>query len=317
MSMNGHATHQGMLIDVAGVSFSYPHANTPSLDGVNLQVREGSCFGLLGPNGAGKTTLIALLTGLLRPQKGRVAVGGLCFPRDADAIKSMSALVPQDYAFYPALSGRENLRFFAGLYGIPKAHLSARLDQCVNICGLEKVLDRPAASYSGGIKRRLNLALGLLCSPRLLYLDEPTVGIDAQSRYFILEAIKGLKNEGMTIIYTSHYMEEVEQICDEVAIIDDGCLVMQEPIGELLQGGRDVYVTPEIEPGAELLARLGEQLDIVWDGARLVLTPPQGFPASSVLAQLERHGVRIARLQMGGHRLEEVYLSVTRPELRS
>ncbi|MDZ7785044.1 MAG: ABC transporter ATP-binding protein [Halioglobus sp.] len=315
--MNGHAAHQRMLIDVEGVAFSYPHASAPSLVGVTLQVPKGSCFGLLGPNGAGKTTLISLLTGLLSLQRGRIAVDGMRFPGDADAIKRMSALVPQDYAFYPALTGRENLRFFAGLYEIPAAQLPARLDQCIDICSLGPVLDKPAATYSGGIKRRLNLALGLLCSPRLLYLDEPTVGIDAQSRYFILEAIKGLKNEGMTIIYTSHYMEEVEQICDDVAIIDDGRLVLQEPIDELLLGGRDVYVTPQREPGAGLLAQLGEQLDVVWDGARLILTPPPGLPVSSVLAQLERHGVGIARLQMGGYRLEEVYLSLTRTELRS
>ena len=298
------------------VAYRYEGAEAPSLYDIAIRVAEGSCFGLLGPNGAGKTTLISLLTGLLPVQEGSIRIGDYAYPRDATAIKRMSALVPQEYAFYPTLTARENLDFFAGLYEIPVSERSARMDECVTVCSLEKVFDKRSESYSGGIKRRLNLAIGLLTSPRLLYLDEPTVGIDAQSRHFILAAIERLKASGMTIIYTSHYMEEVEQICDDVAIIDEGRVVLQEPTSTLLQGGSQVFVTPERVPDAALLDRLCADLAAEWDGARIVLTPKGEHTVAALLAGLERHDVAIERMQMGGHRLEEIYLGVTRTDLR-
>lgn len=307
---------QRPLVAAEGVAYRYAGAEAPSLNDINIRVNEGSCFGLLGPNGAGKTTLISLLTGLLRVQDGSIRIGDCAFPKDADAIKRMSALVPQEYAFYPTLTARENLEFFAGLYEIPPPDRSARMEECIEVCSLQRVLDRRSESYSGGIKRRLNLAIGLLTSPRLLYLDEPTVGIDAQSRHFILAAIERLKERGMTIIYTSHYMEEVEQICDDVAIIDEGRVVLQEPTSTLLQGGRQVYVTPTTPPGPALLERLAAELAAEWDGARLVLTPGGERTVSWLLLGLERHAIDIERMQMGGHRLEEIYLGVTRTDLR-
>ncbi len=305
------------LVAAEGVAYRYDGAESPSLHDINIRVAQGSCFGLLGPNGAGKTTLISLLTGLLRVQDGSIRIGDYTFPRDAAAIKRMSALVPQEYAFYPTLTARENLEFFAGLYGIPAAERSARMEECIAVCSLEQVLDKRSQSYSGGIKRRLNLAIGLLTSPRLLYLDEPTVGIDAQSRHFILAAIERLQERGMTIIYTSHYMEEVEQLCDDVAIIDDGRVVLQEPTSTLLQGGSQVYVTPSGAPEPALLERLARELPAQWDGARLILTPGGEHTVSSLLQRLEQHAIGIERMQMGGHRLEEIYLGVTRTDLRA
>lgn len=304
------------LISVEGLNYRYEGAPVPALNDINLTITAGSCFGLLGPNGAGKTTLISILTGLLQPQQGRVLVGGHSFPRDANDIKRLSALVPQEYAFYPSLSGRENFRFFAGLYEIPANQLEQRIEECVSICGLAKVLDQRSENYSGGVKRRLNLALGLLSKPRVLYLDEPTVGIDAQSRHFILAAIERLKASGMTIIYTSHYMEEVEQICDEVAIIDDGRVLLQESMSTLLQGSRQVFVQPMVSPDAALLSSLTSELGAQWDGVRLMLTPTEKHSVAQLLAALEAHGVAIDRLRMGGHRLEEIYLATTNSALR-
>ncbi|HEB28903.1 MAG TPA: ABC transporter ATP-binding protein [Porticoccus sp.] len=304
------------MVRVEGIHHHYTGADTPALNDIHLTIPEGCCFGLLGPNGAGKTTLISLLTGVLAPQQGVIHVGGFSFPREAQQIKYMSGLVPQDYAFYPALTGRENLQFFAGLYQIPELEFTARMEFCVEVCGLAAVLDQRACNYSGGIKRRLNIALGLLNNPKILYLDEPTVGIDAQSRNFILESIKQLKNSGMTIIYTSHYMEEVEQLCDEVAIIDHGRVLLQEPMSNLLQGGRQMVVTPINVPDAEVLAALAEKLVCHWDGEHLTLEPAEQLPFSQMLVELELLGIDIGQLHMGSNKLEETYLRVTHPELR-
>lgn len=283
----------------------------PALSNINLSITSGSCYGLLGPNGAGKTTLISLLTGLLPLQDGHIQVAQYSMPKQTENIKKLSALVPQEYAFYPTLTGRENLKFFAGLYQIPTAQLTRRLDYCISVCGLEKVLDKRSSNYSGGIKRRLNLALGLLGEPQILYLDEPTVGIDAQSRHFILQAIKRLNAGGMTIVYTSHYMEEVEQICDVAAIIDNGQVLLQEPISKLLQGGRQLIVTPVRAPSSSVLNALAQSVDADWDGSRLAMTPAQGQTVAQLLTELERAGIEIDKVGMGSHRLEEVYLGVT------
>ena len=272
---------------------------------------------MLGPNGSGKTTVISLLTGLLTLQQGRLRVGGLNAPDEINNIKRLSALVPQDYAFYPALTARENLKIFAGLYQVPSNELPSRLEYCIGVSGLENVLDRRASEYSGGIKRRLNFALGLLNNPQILYLDEPTVGIDAQTRHFILEAIESLKNSGMTIVYTSHYMEEVEQICDEVAIIDRGRLLLQEPMSELLQGSRQLSVTPQEPPCASVLSVLSQSVKTDWDGSLLTLSPTSKQPLSHTLAALERAGVEVKQLHMGSNKLEEVYLTVTQAKLQN
>lgn len=222
-------------IRIEQLSHTYAGAPSPALDNVTLTIARGALFGLLGPNGAGKTTLISVLTGILPLQKGEVRVLGKRLSQDRDAVLAMAGLVPQDYAFYPRLTGRENLRFFAGINGFHGLSAMERMDRAISICGIEDHLDRMAGEYSGGLKRRLNLAIGLLNDPRVLYLDEPTVGIDTRSRRFILDAIKALKTAGNTVIYTSHYMEEVEQLCDTVAIIDRGRVIAHQPIGELLR----------------------------------------------------------------------------------
>lgn len=220
-------------ITVNNISFTYACETRPALDDISLSINSGSCFGLLGPNGAGKSTLLALLTGILTPQRGEILIHGNPLTNTKKLHEKIS-LVPQDYAFYPTLTARENLDCFAGLYNLCGAQKKQRIDFAVQVCGLDELLDRRASACSGGVRRRLNLALGLLNQPEILFLDEPTVGIDAQSRYFILESIQRLQREGMTIIYTSHYMEEIQSICDTLAIIDHGKLLLQDTLTNVL-----------------------------------------------------------------------------------
>jgi ABC-2 type transport system ATP-binding protein len=224
------------LISIRGLVFRYAGATRPALEEVDLDIPQGCSFGLLGPNGAGKTTLLSLLTGLLPPQQGEIHVAGLELAREPARVRRLTGLVPQDLAYYPALTGRENLRFFADVYGLSAAQWRERLDHCVAVCQLDEVLDQRAAHYSGGLKRRLNLAIGLLHSPQILYLDEPTVGIDARSRQVIVAAIKALAAQGTTLVYTSHYMEEIESICDTLAVIDHGHVVARGTPADLARG---------------------------------------------------------------------------------
>ena len=224
-------------IVVEDICFTYPGETLPALNKISLTVPCASCFGLLGPNGAGKSTLLAILTGILPLQHGRVSVHGNTLGNMNEHSRELHrrvALVPQDYAFYPTLSGRENLECFAGLYGLTGDKKRASIDFAVQVCGLGELLNRRAASCSGGVRRRLNLAIGLLNRPSILFLDEPTVGIDAQSRHFILESITRLQREGMTIIYTSHYLEEIQSVCDHLAIIDHGKLLLADSLAAVL-----------------------------------------------------------------------------------
>ncbi|CAA0106462.1 putative ABC transporter ATP-binding protein YadG [Zhongshania aliphaticivorans] len=310
------------IVILEAINHRYSGATEAALKDINLTVPAGSCFGLLGPNGAGKTTLISLLTGIIAPQnnkqslQGRIQISGFDYLNDAQRIKTISGLVPQDYAFYPALTGRENLQFFAGLYNIAASQLLDRIDYCVAVCGLEKVLDQRAETYSGGIKRRLNIALGLLNKPKILYLDEPTVGIDAQSRYFILQAIRQLKASGMTIVYTSHYMEEVEQICDEVAIIDHGEVLLQASMATLLMNERKLVLTPEQPLTPATLAILQAKIAVDWDGAHMTVELGLNQVISDVLLLIEQAGIVINKMHFGSSSLEQIYLQATHRKLR-
>ncbi len=213
------------MIDARDLTFCYPGATVPALDKLSLSVRDGSLFGLLGPNGSGKTTLISILAGTLTSSAGQVAVGGNDLPAARAAAQALCALVPQEYAFYPTLTVAENLIFFADVQSIPRMERGGRIGDALVVAGLENAAATRAERLSGGMKRRLNLAIGLLNRPRLLLLDEPTVGIDPQSRRFILESIQRINRGGTTVVYTSHYLEEVEALCDDIGILDDGRLI--------------------------------------------------------------------------------------------
>jgi len=213
------------IIRVEQVTKYYKRAQTPAVDHLSLEVIRNEIFGLLGPNGAGKTTTISMLCGLFPPTEGQIRIDDLDIRTHRDQIKRIIGIVPQEVALYPTLTGLENLQFFGNMYGLKGADLRNRISEYLVRFGLESFARRKVSTYSGGMKRRINLIAGLLHRPRILFLDEPTVGIDVQSRNVILEFLLELQTTGTTIIYTSHYMEEAEKLCNRVAIIDRGRVI--------------------------------------------------------------------------------------------
>ena len=208
---------------------------TTALDGVSLVVNEGETFGLLGPNGAGKTTLISILCGLAAADAGEVRLFGKPFHRTDRDLRRLVGIGTQDLSIYPDLSARENLRFFGKLYGIRGTELEQRVDELLASVGLSDRADDRAGTFSGGMKRRLNLAVAIVHRPRLLFLDEPTTGVDPQSRNHIFGQVKALTATGVTVIYTSHYMEEVQKLCKRIAILEAGKLLACDTLPNLLK----------------------------------------------------------------------------------
>jgi ABC-2 type transport system ATP-binding protein len=248
-----------------------------AVKGVSFDVEEGEVFGLLGPNGAGKTTTISMLTGILPPTAGTARIGGYDIRTEMDRAKTLNGLVPQDLALYPTLSARANLEFFGRIYGLRGRDLKERVADVLRIVSLTERADQTIETFSGGMKRRVNIAAGLVHQPRLLFLDEPTVGVDPQSRNYIFESVLRLNRErGMSIIYTSHYMEEVELLCNRAAIIDQGQIVALDTIKNLigLLGGGVIHVGIErAEP--EILEAISG-LPSVKEAA--LITPPIAAP---------------------------------------
>jgi ABC-2 type transport system ATP-binding protein len=207
---------------------------TPALAGVSFTVGTGEMFGLLGPNGAGKTTLMSIVSGLLDPSDGQVFLEGRAFRRSDRAMRRLIGIVPQDLAIYNELTARENLRFFGQLYGLGGPMLEDRVERILTAIALADRADQRASTFSGGMKRRLNLGASIVHEPQLLLLDEPTTGVDPQSRNHIFEEVRRLNAAGLTIVYTSHYMEEVQALCPRIGIIDHGKLIACDTLASLL-----------------------------------------------------------------------------------
>jgi ABC-2 type transport system ATP-binding protein len=222
------------LIKIENLSKIYPGSDEPALDCICVRIPENEIFGLLGPNGAGKTTTIHILCGLLRPTSGEVTIDGLNLDRHRAQIRRIIGVVPQDIALYPTLTAWENLQFIGNMYGLKGKALRQRVEECLDMLGLLRFAGRKIKAYSGGMKRRINLIAGILHRPRLLFLDEPTVGIDVQSRTVILEYLKELNQSGTTVLYTSHYLEEAENFCTQIAILDHGRILVQGRPEELI-----------------------------------------------------------------------------------
>jgi ABC-2 type transport system ATP-binding protein len=212
----------------------YRGAHRAAVDGLTFRLEEGEIFGLLGPNGAGKTTAISVLCTLLRPTSGSISVGGIDLTADPRQVRRLIGLVPQEIALYPRLSARENLRYFGRLHGLHGSELAGRIGEALATVGLQEHADREVGLFSGGMKRRANLAAGILHRPRILFLDEPTVGVDPQSRSLILDYLAGLRATGTTVVYTTHYMEEAQQLCSRVAVMDGGRIIAEGPPAELM-----------------------------------------------------------------------------------
>jgi ABC-2 type transport system ATP-binding protein len=216
------------LIAANGLVYHYPGQAEPALDGVDLRLRRGQAVGLLGPNGSGKSTLISLLIGLRTPQGGRVTRTGEHTP--------VVAWVPQEYAFYPELTCRENLHLFAQVLDVPRDEAARRVQDALARCMLHEFADRRARHCSGGVRRRLNLGIALLQKPDVLLLDEPTVGVDPQSRAFLLEHVRDLVHAGTTVLYATHYMEEVTAVCSRILLLDHGRVLANGDLATLLAG---------------------------------------------------------------------------------
>jgi len=296
---------------------------------VNLAIKEGEIFGLLGPNGAGKTTIISMITGLLKPNSGRITVKGLDLQVDTNAVKSKLGLVPQELALYPTLSARENLDFFGSIYGLGGKKLQERVDAMLQMMALSERANEAIEKYSGGMKRRVNIAAGLLHQPEVLFLDEPTVGVDPQSRNAIFEAVEELNRAGMTVIYTTHYMEEAQRLCHRVAIIDEGQIIaLDTPRGLInsLGGGILVLGLEDFEASSglgrvqtvvnrvtELSAVKSTQRD---DGHLKVETHRFQEALMGILDITNQLDVRITSMEKWEPNLENVFLHLTGKKLR-
>ncbi|MBO9583050.1 MAG: ABC transporter ATP-binding protein [Flavobacterium sp.] len=210
-----------------------------SLNNVSLHINEGQIFGLLGPNGAGKTTLISMLCGLVKPTSGHFTIDGLEYQHHSSKIKKIIGVVPQEYALYPTLTARENLLYFGSMYGLKGSDLKDKVIEALDLLGLLKFADKQVQTFSGGMKRRVNLIAGILHNPKVLFLDEPTVGVDVHSKAAIIDYLKALNQKGTTIIYTSHHLAEAEDFCTQIAILDQGQIYAQDTPSALIEATKD------------------------------------------------------------------------------
>ncbi len=292
-----------------------------AVDGVGFTIEAGETYGLLGPNGAGKTTTISMIAGLLDNDGGSAVVSGNQITTKSTAAKAAIGLVPQDLAIYPDLTARENLRFFGKLYNIGES-LSERVDEILDIIELSDRADDQTKEYSGGMKRRLNIGLGLLHKPDLLILDEPTVGVDPQSRNAILENVERLGAEGMAVLYTTHYMEEAERLCDRVGIIDEGQIIAEGTRRDLvaLVGERD-RLHLELSGDASTVADAVSAIDGIEScssaGSELeVVTVSASRSLPDVVLSVTEAGLDVHSIQVSEPDLESVFLHLTGKALR-
>ncbi len=296
--------------------------STKAVDGISLEVNKGEVFGLLGPNGAGKSTTISMISTLITPSSGNITFDGKDIGAEPMAIRKRLGVVPQDIALYPTLSGYENLAFWGSMYGLKGAELKRRIGEVSEIIGLDGRLKDRVDKYSGGMKRRINIGAALLHRPELLIMDEPTVGIDPQSRNHILDTVLELNRQGMTIIYTSHYMEEVEYLCSRICIMDQGRVIAsgtKEELVELIKGRTRIFLkldkadkeildilrkvkgVSEAELVNDEVAVAGENIDII---------------LADIIASLTGHGRRISSIDVRKPDLETVFLHLTGKALR-
>ena len=223
-----------LAVDIQNLCFTYSGQNDQLFSNLNLSIAEGERFGLFGPNGAGKTTLMNLMTGLLSFEKGSIRLLGNEIKNKDKSINRIFGFVPQDLSFYQELTPVENLAFFGAWSGLSSREIKLRTDELLAILGLEEVSNKPVENFSGGMKRRINLAIGVIHKPKILFLDEPTVGVDVQTRISIIHYLKELNRSGTTLIYTSHQLSEAEGLCDKIALIDEGKIMVHDDLKTLL-----------------------------------------------------------------------------------
>ena len=301
-----------------------PPKGAVAVDDVSFAIEEGEIFSLLGPNGAGKTTTISILSCLLKPDAGDARVGGFSVTKQADKIKALIGVVPQDIALYEDMTGRENLLFWGRMYGMRGVALNKRVDEVLELIGLSDRQKDRVDKYSGGMKRRVNIGAALLHKPRFLYLDEPTVGIDPQSRRSILDGVKDLNKQGVTVLYTTHYMEEAQELSDRLAIMDKGKLIAVGTQDELVQlVGERTRINVTVDKGAEALVESWRNLPDVStvsepdESGRLWLGVQDANTLIPTLFDTARTaGARITEISLAEPNLEMVFLHLTGRALR-
>jgi ABC-2 type transport system ATP-binding protein len=297
------------------------YGDVRALNGVSFEIKEGEFFGLLGPNGAGKTTTISILSTILQPDAGTVNIAGFDLNKNSEECKRSIGVVTQEIALYNKLSAYDNLLFWGSLYDVPTAELKSRIEETLTLFGLADRKNDQIESYSGGMKRRINIASALLHRPKVLFMDEPTVGIDPQSRNLIFEVLEKLHKDGMTIIYTTHYMEEAERFCDRIGIIDKGLIIAQGTLPELKKIGgikESIAVTFNDLP-EEILNKLSKALDgeFRFSGNTLnYYTANVRSDLSRVIIRCNELGADIANIEIQKVTLETVFLSLTGKQLR-
>jgi ABC-2 type transport system ATP-binding protein len=308
------------ILELVNVTKTYKI--TTVVNDISFSVKEGEIFGLLGPNGAGKSTTISMATGVLPPTGGRILLDGQDMRADLNRSKRLIGYVPQDLALYPTLSARDNLEFFGRIYGLTGRELTTRVNEVLMIVQLTDRAGDAVEHFSGGMKRRVNLAAGLLHRPRLLFLDEPTVGVDPQSRNAIFESLEALNREGMSIVYTTHYMEEAERLCARVAIMDHGKVIAMDSPANLIQRLGDGVIQLELQDGdvarldqaigqlesVKQVTRRGNQLEI--QSRRFEQTI---IDAMQVVTRLNS---RVTGMNLMESSLETVFLNLTGRSIR-
>jgi ABC-2 type transport system ATP-binding protein len=308
------------VLEAKGLEKSF--GDLKAVNGASFHIAPGETYGLLGPNGAGKTTAISMIAGLLEIDRGEVRIKGEVMTPRSIAPKAHLGLVPQDLAIYPDLTASENMTFFGRLYGMPKDALKARVAQVLEVVGLSDRATDVTKEFSGGMKRRLNIAIGLLHSPQLLILDEPTVGVDPQSRNAILEAVEQLSTEGMAVLYTTHYMEEAERLCDRVGIIDQGQIKAEGTRRELVQmvGQKDrvsIGGNGPITEVVRVLAGTEGVSEATSDENRIVLlVEDAGARLATILSTATGAGLNVTGVEIEEPNLEAVFLHLTGKALR-
>jgi ABC-2 type transport system ATP-binding protein len=295
-----------------------------AVKGVSFEIAEGEVFSLLGPNGAGKTTTISMLSCLIPPTSGDATVGGHSIVRDSMAVRRAIGVVPQEIALYDALTARENLAFWGRMYGLGGADLRRRVGEVLDLVGLADRADQKIRTYSGGMKRRVNIGAGLLHRPRLFFMDEPTVGVDPQSRRSILDSVKELSRAGMTVLYTTHYMEEAQELSDRVGIIDHGELIAIGTQDELtrLVGEREtlrLHVTDDLDPAVLAAGLEGSDGVLAASAAdhEVVVTVAHAEESvAPVIVRAAALGFRVRSVEIEEPNLEAVFLRLTGRALR-
>lgn len=306
------------MLEIKKISKEY--GNTIAVNDVNLQINKGEIFGILGPNGAGKSTLIGIICGLIKRTSGEIIYEEK--ERKTRNWKSNIGVVPQDFALYWDLTAEENVEFFCSLYGFKGKELKERVKRVLNFVGLSDVGNKKASEFSGGMKRRLNIACAISHSPKLIIMDEPTVGIDPQSRNHILKSVLKLRDEGATIIYTSHYMQEIDDICDKIAIIDKGNIIAEgtsEELKNLVGDKRNLNVTIKKEiDGLEekMLEITGVEKVVYSENQYKISTLKNSNLLTKVIETILTNGGEINNIENSKPTLENVFLALTGKKLR-